>query len=115
MINYLIRLAVCGVLVFLMPKYLNDIEVSSLEIGFLVAVCMSLLNTFVKPVLKLVSFPVTIMTLGLFSFVITIAVVYICDHFIDGFEVSGIVGPLVFSFVLSITNSILGFFLKKSK
>ncbi|NBA86886.1 phage holin family protein [Emticicia sp. CRIBPO] len=110
MINYLIRLAICGAVVYLIPNYLKDIYVDSYVTAFIVAFAMSLLNNFVKPVLNLIAIPITILTLGLFYFVITVLMVYICDFLIDGFSVSGFINPLIFSFLLSIVNSIVGAF-----
>jgi putative membrane protein len=115
MINYIIRLVLCGVLVFFIPKYLVGITVDSIQVGFIVAFVMSILNTFLKPILKLVSLPITFLTLGLFSLVITVGVVYLCAHLVDGFAVSGFLPPLLFSIILSIANSILTFFQKKEK
>ena len=115
MINYIIRLIICGILIYILPKYLAGIDVSSIQVGIIVALAMSVLNTFVKPILKLISLPVTLLTLGLFSLVITVAVVYICDYFVDGFSVNGFLSPLIFSLILSLANGILSFFLKKSK
>jgi putative membrane protein len=111
--NYFIRLIICGVLVFFIPKVLTGIEVYSIQDGLLVAFLMSILNTFIKPILNLVSLPITFLTLGLFSLVITVALVYVIAYLVEGFKVSGFLPPLLFSFILSISNSILSFLLKK--
>ena len=70
MINYLIRLIISGIVVVYLSNFFSDIHVVNYQTGILVAFVMSVLNTFVKPILKLVSLPVTFITLGLFSFVI---------------------------------------------
>lgn len=108
MINYAIRLVLTGVLIFLMPKLLSGISVDTITTGIIVAFVMSLLNTFVKPILSFISLPITFLTLGLFSLVISIAVVYLCSYLVDGFNVTGILAPLIFSFLVSIINSFLG-------
>lgn len=110
MINYIIRLALIGLLVYQVPNFLSNIHVDSLQTAMIVAFVMSLLNTFVKPILTILSLPITILTLGLFYFVVTVAIVYFCDALIDGFAVTGFIHPLLFSFILSIVNGIVGSF-----
>jgi putative membrane protein len=110
MINYLIRLASCAAAVYLMPQFLNEIKVSGTTAALIVALVMSFLNTFIKPILKLLSFPITILTLGLFSLVINVVIVYLCDYLVDGFKVSGFIQPLIFGLILSIVNSLVGSF-----
>ena len=110
MINYLIRLACCAAAIYFMPQFLNDIKVSGTTAALIVALVMSFLNTFLKPILKLLSLPITIITLGLFSLVINVVIVYLCDYLVDGFKVSGFIQPLIFGFILSIVNSLVGSF-----
>jgi putative membrane protein len=113
MINYLIRLVICGAVVLIIPNYLKGVVVDTFMVGVLVAFVMSLLNTFVKPILNLIAIPITFMTLGLFSLLITIFIVYVCDYLVDGFKVNGLVAPLILSFVLSIVNGLVGLFQDK--
>ncbi|MBX2953643.1 MAG: phage holin family protein [Leadbetterella sp.] len=110
MINYAIRLVLTGALVYLMPKLFSGITVDTLTTGVIVAFVMSLLNTFVRPLLDLISLPITFLTLGLFSLVISVGVVYLCTYLVDGFQVSGFFTALIFSFLLSIANGIVGSF-----
>jgi putative membrane protein len=110
MINYLIRLACCAAAVYFMPQFLNEITVNSPTAALIVALVMSFLNTFVKPILKLLSLPITILTLGLFSLVINVVIVYLCDYLVEDFKVSGFIQPLIFGFILSIVNSLVGSF-----
>jgi putative membrane protein len=110
MINYAIRLVLTGALIFLMPKLLSGMTVDTLTTGVIVALVMSILNAVVKPILHIISLPITFLTLGLFSLVISVAVVYLCTYLVDGFEVSGFFTALLFSFLLSIANSIVGSF-----
>ena len=110
MINYVIRLVLTGVLVFLMPKLLSGITVDSITTGIIVAFVMSLLNTFIKPILQLIALPITFLTLGLFSLVISVVVVYLCTYLVDGFNVDGFLYALLFSILLSIANGLVSSF-----
>jgi putative membrane protein len=107
MISYAIRLVLTGALVFLMPKLLSGISVDTITTGIIVAFVMSLLNTFVKPVLQLIALPITFLTLGLFSLVISVAVVYMCSYLVTGFNVDGFLYALLFSILLSIANGLV--------
>lgn len=108
MTNYIIRLLVCGAAVYFSPRFLSDIKLDGqYSTAIIVALVMSLLNTFVKPILKFLSIPITILTLGLFLLVINVAIVYLCARLVNGFTVKGFLHPLIFGFILSIINSLL--------
>lgn len=115
MVNYLVRLLLVGVTVYILPNFLSGIYISSVEKAILVAFVMSVLNGVVKPVLVFLSLPITILTLGLFYLVVTAAIVYICDYLVEGFKVNGFLNALLFSFILSIVNSAVGVFQKGRK
>ncbi len=112
MINYIVRLLVCGLILFLVPNYLKGIQVDGYVTAIIVALVMSILNTFVRPILSLISLPITFLTLGLFSLVISVCMVYLCDYLVDGFRVEGFLPPLILSFILSIANGAVGMFQK---
>jgi putative membrane protein len=97
----------------MVPNFLGGVHIDTIQTAILVAFVMSVLNTFVKPVLTILTIPITILTLGLFYLVVTAVIVYLCDYLIDGFSIDGILTAVIFSFVLSIVNSIVGSFQKK--
>lgn len=107
MINYVIRLVLTGIIVYYVPQFLSKISVDTFTTAVIVAFVMSLLNGIVKPVLKLIALPVTILTLGLFSLVISVIVVYMCHYLVTGFKVEGFLQPLIFSFIISIASSVI--------
>ena len=92
-------------------KYIVGIKIDTFETSIIVALAMGFANTFLKPILQLISFPITILTLGLFLLVINVLVVYIVDYFVQGFTVRGFVPPLIFSLALSLLSTVLGWFL----
>ncbi len=77
----------------------------------IVAIVLALLNTFIKPIFKLLAFPVTILTLGLFLFVINASIILLCAWLVDGFAVNGFLYALLFSFILSIITWLINKFL----
>ena len=112
--NLLIKLLISTILVFVLAHFLPRIAVDEFATALIVAIVLSLLNTFLKPILVFLTIPVTIITLGLFLLVINAVIILIGDHLIDGFAVSGFWYALLFSLLLSIGQSILnGIFVEK--
>ncbi len=111
MINYIIKLLLTAGAVWFGSTYIQGVSVDNYTTAIIVALVLGLLNTFVKPLLKLFSLPITILTLGLFLLVINVVIIYIAAYFIEGFTVSGFLPPLIFSFCLSIVSSVLGLIL----
>ena len=112
MIGFVIRYIVIACVVLIIPRYLKGIAVDGFTTALLVALAMGFLNSFVKPVLKIISLPITFMTLGLFSLVITVGMVYLVELYVPGFQVSGFIAPLIFSLLIGFTNSVVGMFTK---
>ena len=77
MIGFIIRYIIIACVVLIIPRYLKGITVDGFTTALIVALAMGFLNSFVKPILKIISFTITFMTLGLFSLVITVATVAI--------------------------------------
>ena len=112
MIGFIIRYIIIACVVLIIPRYLKGIAVDGFTTALLVALAMGFLNSFVKPVLKIISLPITFMTLGLFSLVITVGMVYLVELYVPGFQVSGFIAPLIFSLLIGLTNSVVGMFTK---
>ncbi len=87
------------------------IQVANFTTAILAAVVLGVVNTFIKPILSFVTAPLTIVTLGLFAFVINAVVLFIVSAVVPGFSVSGwvpaILGAIVLSVVSTVLNSIL--------
>jgi len=103
--NYIIRLVFIIIAVIIADKILKGFHISSYATAFWVALAMSVLNTFVKPVLQFLAIPVTILTLGLFYLVINVVIVYIAAYLVQGFTISGFLTPLLFSIMVSVAGS----------
>jgi putative membrane protein len=112
MIGFVIRYIIIACVVLIIPRHLKGITVDGFTTALLVALAMGFLNSFVKPVLKIISLPITFMTLGLFSLVITVGMVYLVELYVPGFQVSGFIAPLIFSLLIGFTNSVVGMFTK---
>ena len=73
----------------------------------IVALVLALLNAIVKPLLIILTIPVTIITLGLFLLVINALMVVWTSRLVDGFKVDGWITALLFSLIVSVASSIL--------
>ncbi len=96
-----------AIVVFLLANFLPGVAVVSYGTAVIVAIVLALLNLIVKPVLVLLTLPVTIVTFGLFLLVINAVMILLVDAFITGFSVDGFWVALIFSLLLSIVQSIL--------
>jgi putative membrane protein len=87
--------------------FLPGVSIDSGVTAIILALVLALLNGFVKPILVLLTIPITIVTLGLFLIVINILIIRWAANIVDGFTVDNWWAALWFSVLLSITTSIL--------
>lgn len=86
---------------------LPGVHVDTISTVILVAIVLGVVNTFIKPVLVLFTLPLTIMTLGLFTFVINALLVLLTSYLVHGFIVVNFWWALLFSLVVSFVSSFL--------
>ena len=103
----LLRILITALLVMAIAYLMKGVIVDEFTTALTVAVVLSLLNFFVKPILVLLTLPVTFFTLGLFLLVINAVIILLCDHFVDGFEVSSFWTAMLFSIILSLSQSLV--------
>ena len=107
MVGGLIRLVLQGVAVFAASYLIPGIYLADFWHALLVALILSVVNVTVKPVLQLLTFPITFLTLGFFLLVINALMVMLVDYFVKGFSVGGFLNALFFSIVISVIYWIL--------
>jgi putative membrane protein len=106
--NGVIRFLLSGLAVLLTAYLLPGVDVTHYGYALLVAAVLGLANAIVKPILVILTIPITIVTLGLFLLVINAVVIMLVDYFVPGFQVHGFWWALAFSLILSIFNSLFG-------
>ena len=88
-----------------------DIYVANFKTALIAALVIGFFNLLIKPILVLLTLPITVLTLGLFLFVINGLLFYAAGNFLQGFEVktftSGVVGALIYSILSWLLTSIL--------
>jgi len=105
--NLLLRILVTAILVMIIAHFMPGVHVAGFGTALIVAVVLGLLNIFIKPILVILTLPVTILTLGLFLLVINALIILLCTNIVGGFKVDSFWTALLFSIVLSILQSIM--------
>ncbi len=105
----LIKFLVTALAIFISGMFLPGVDVANVWVAALLAAILALLNRFVKPVLLLLTIPVTIFTLGLFLFVINGIIIFMADWLVPDiyFSVRNFFMGIVFSLAIAFTTSIL--------
>jgi len=99
---------IMSVAVFLTAYLLPGVSVESFFAAIVVALVLGIINTFFKPILILLTFPITIVTLGLFSLVLNALLIMVTGAIVPDFTVENFWWALLFSVVLSLINGFLG-------
>lgn len=84
------------------------VQVDGFFAGLVAAVILGVVNTFIRPIVSILTLPINIVTLGLFSFVISALMVMLTGAIVPGFTVTGFVPALLFAIVLSLVSGLMG-------
>jgi len=103
--NWLIKIMLSSVAVLFSAYLLPGVYVDSFFTAIVVALVLSIVNTFFRPLFILLTLPVTIFTFGLFLLAVNAFMIMLAGNLVDGFRVSGFWSALFFSFVLSFLQS----------
>lgn len=79
--------------------------------ALMVAIVLAFLNAIVKPILTVLTIPITVLTLGFFLLIINAIIIIFAEKLVTGFKVDGFLTAILFSIVLSICTGILNFIL----
>ena len=93
--------------IFAVGYILTGIQVDSFLTAVIVAVVMAVLNVTLKPLLILITIPLTIITFGLFLLVVNVLVLYAAEALIGGFHIAGFWWAVAFSLLVSFVNGVL--------
>ena len=105
--NFIIRLIITGLVAFALAYILPGIAIDSLWTSIVLAFVLALLNGILKPILVILTLPISVLTFGLFLFVINAIIILLAGRFVDGFVVNGFWWALLFSLLLSVITSVL--------
>jgi putative membrane protein len=107
MAGFLIRAAVVAIGLWLASQIVPGVEFRSTESLIAAALLLGLVNAIVRPVLVILTFPITLLTLGLFLFVINGLMIELVAYFLKGFVVTGLWPAILAAIVVSLTSWVM--------
>ena len=102
----ILRILITAAALLIAAYLVPGISVTSLYAAVISAVVLGFLNMIVRPILLVLTFPITIVTLGLFTFVINAGLFLFAASFIQGFAVDGFWPALLGSVIVSVVSTI---------
>ncbi|MCK5782386.1 MAG: phage holin family protein [Flavobacteriales bacterium] len=103
--SWLVKVLLSSLAVVVAAYLIPGVEVDSFMIAIIVAIVISIMNSFFRPLFVILTLPVTILTFGLFLLAVNAFMIMISSSIVDGFHVSGFWSALFFSFVLTFLQS----------
>ena len=107
----LLRWFITTLAIFALPYFVAGITVKGILTAVIVAACLIFINMIIKPVITILTLPLNILTLGLFSFVLNGLFFWFVAHLITGFTVEGFTAAMIGAFVISVINWIVSRFI----
>jgi putative membrane protein len=107
----ILRWLISALALLALPYVMSGITVTGFYVALIVAVVLGLINAIVRPILILLTLPVTVLTLGLFILVINALLFWFVASFVDGFQVSGFwaafFGAILYSLITWAANALI--------
>src|SRR3989344_6584645 len=105
--NIIANLLINGLAVFIAAYLLNGVHIDSFITAVIAAVVLGITNTIIKPIFLVLTLPINILTLGLFTFIVNALMILLVSSIVSGFEVDSFLWAFLFSIVLSLVNIFL--------
>ena len=103
----IVRWLLLGAALLLVAYLYPGVTVTNFTAAMIAALVLGLLNTIVRPLLVMLTLPVTLLTLGLFLFVINALMFWAAAGVLDGFNVNGFVAALIGSLIYSVCGMVI--------
>lgn len=100
----IIRLLINALAVYITSQILPGISINNFFTAITVAVILGIINTVIKPILIILTLPLNILTLGLFTFIINGFIIFLTSSLVPGFNVANFWWAILFSLVISIVS-----------
>ena len=98
-----------AIAILIVATYVPGFKVNSFTTALIVALALGIVNTIIKPIILILTLPINILTLGLFTFVINATLILLVAQFVPGFVVVGFVPALIAAVILWLINTIVHF------
>ena len=107
MLSFILKFLLTAVLVYGLSRVLPGVVLGGVGSAAVLIIVLGILNAVVKPILSLLSLPITILTLGLFALVINVVIIKLADYLMSSFDVHGFLNALLFSLGLTVVNTVV--------
>ena len=112
--KWIIKLLIIAVAVYGLSKLLTPhVSIVSFETALIFSVVLALLNIFIKPIIILLTLPLTIITLGLFLLVVNVLIILLADKFVSGIKIDGFLWAFIFGLLLTLISTLVNKLEKK--
>jgi len=111
MIGFIVRAALVALGLWLASKIVPGVEVRSIGSLILAALLLGIVNAIVRPILVVLTFPITVITLGLFLLVINGLMIKLVTLFVAGFIVHGLMPAILCAVIVSLTSWLVCWFI----
>lgn len=103
----LVKFVILVISIYIASYIIPGVTISSVSTLLVVSIVLGLINTFVKPILVILTFPLTVVTLGIFLLILNGLLVLLVGNIVPGFHISGLFVAILFSIVVSVVSSLL--------
>lgn len=108
--KFIIEILLTGLAVVIAAYLIPGVNVNGYLTAILAGLLLAFANATIGTILRILTFPINFLTLGLMSFIITVLMVLLVDRFVDGFETSGFFSAMVFALVLAVLKMVFSLF-----
>ena len=109
--SLILRMLLNALIVYAVAHIIKGVHIKGFGTAILVAVVLGLINALIRPILFLLTLPINILSLGLFTFVLNALLFWSVTWFVPGFSVDSFISALVASFLVSLMSLIFSWFL----
>ena len=114
--NQIIKFLALGGVIFLCGKHLDGITITGgYQYEVTAAIVLAIVNSFIRPILAILTFPITVFSFGIFSFVLTALMVMVMDYFVDHVYIASFWNAMLLGLIISFASSTLDKFLSRPK
>ena len=111
MVNWLLRWVMSGVALAIVAHLGIGVNYDKITSLLIATVVIGLVNSLIRPILAMLTLPLTCLTFGLFGFVLNALLFYVAGNAVEGFHVKSVLAALIGSILMGVISSALNFFL----
>jgi putative membrane protein len=111
--QFLLHLVLTAVALLVVAHFVTGVNVEGIGSALIAALILGLVNAFVRPVMVLLTFPLTLLTLGLFLFVVNALMLWLASVLVPGFDITGFGSAFLGSLLLTLLNVLIAWLVPK--